>query len=95
VTTLGRDICDIAIRGRSMAYVFWDFEHSIWKLTLRRANERHEPHVLPAGLQLIGSRFAKTRRSFHPTDSESRSLLSVRARVRSGLPGATEPSCAA
>jgi Tol biopolymer transport system component len=34
------DIMDITVRGKQMACVRWEFEHSIWSLELRRSGDR-------------------------------------------------------
>jgi serine/threonine protein kinase/Tol biopolymer transport system component len=53
---LGPDISDVTISGNRMAYVHWALEHSIWQLTLRRADDGRTPKISGApAVQLVAS----------------------------------------
>ena len=56
---LGPDISDITIRGKRMAYVHWNFEHSIWQLSLR--------HAASPNVQLIASTMREDTPQFSPS----------------------------
>ena len=52
----GRNISDVSIRGKRMAYARWDFEHSIWKSHLRRAANTPAAKITAVSkIQLIAS----------------------------------------
>jgi serine/threonine protein kinase/WD40 repeat protein len=76
-TALGIDISDITIRGTRMAYVRWDFEHSIWQLSLQPARTRSK---VPghANVQLIASTMREDTPQFSP-DGELIAFASQRS----------------
>jgi eukaryotic-like serine/threonine-protein kinase len=64
---VGSSIRDINIRGQHMAYVRWDFEHSIWKLTVRRSESKSEPRFAATGnVPLIASTLREDTPGFSP-----------------------------
>ncbi len=69
------DVMDVTVRGKQMACVRWEFEHSIWSLKLRRSGER-----VAAGekTQLIASTSWDDTPQFSP-DGKSIAFSSGRA----------------
>jgi Tol biopolymer transport system component len=74
---LGPDISDITIRGKRMAYVHWNFEHSIWQLSLRHPATGPRPAASP-NVQLIASTLREDTPQFSP-DGESIAFASQRS----------------
>jgi len=75
--SLGPDISDITIRGNRMAYVHWNFEHSIWLLSLRRAATGRRA-ATSSNVQLIASTMREDTPQFSP-DGKSIAFASERS----------------
>jgi Tol biopolymer transport system component len=66
-TALGSDISDVNIRGKRMAFVRWNFEHSIWELKMRHAEGSLEAKAAAApNVQLIASTMREDTPQFSP-----------------------------
>jgi Tol biopolymer transport system component len=62
---LGPDISDITIRGNRVAYVHWNFEHSIWQLSLRHPATGRRA-AASQNVQLIASTMREDTPQFSP-----------------------------
>jgi serine/threonine protein kinase len=79
VNAFGSSICDMSIRGRRMAYVRWDFQHSIWELKMHRAGNTPKLKLaISAKVQLIASTMREDSPQFSP-DGQSIAFASERS----------------